>query len=88
MSRAGPDRHVEVAVRRRPREVRVDVDQRGAALLGLHGPSEAHGVGLGHVRSHEQDAIAIRQILLVIGGRTAAERGARPGTEAECQVRA
>ena len=76
---AGPDRDVEVAVRRRPREVRVDVDQRGAALLGLHGPAEPDGVGLRHVRAHEQDAVAIGHILLVVGGRTAAERGAQTG---------
>src|SRR5271155_5148954 len=74
-----PYRNIEVAVRRRPREMRVDVNQCGAALLGLHGPSETHGVGFGHVRSHEQDAVAIRQILLIIGGRAAAERGAQTG---------
>ncbi len=76
---AGPDRDVEVTERRRPREVRVDVDQRGAAFLGLHGPAEPDGVGLRHVRAHEQDAVAIGYILHVIGGRTAAERGAQTG---------
>jgi hypothetical protein len=77
--RTRPYWNIEVAVRRRSRKMRVDVDQCSASILGLHGPSETHGVGLGHVRSHEQDAIAIRQILLVIGGRAAAERGAQTG---------
>ena len=77
--RAGANRHIEVAERRCARKMRVDVDQCRAFLLGLHGPSETDRVRLGHVRAHDQDAIAIGQVLLVVGGRTAAERGAQTG---------
>jgi hypothetical protein len=34
---------------------------------------------LSHVRTHEQDAIAVGHILLIICGRAAAERGAQTG---------
>ena len=43
------------------------------ALPGLQGPAEADGVGLRHVRAHDQDAVAIGHILHVVRGRTAAE---------------
>ena len=65
--------------RRRAREARIDVDQGRPLFLGLHRPAEADRVGLGHVRAHEQDAVAVGQVLLVVGGRTAAERGAQTG---------
>ena len=48
-------------------------------LLRLHRPAEADRVGLGHVRAHEQDAVAVGEVLLVGGGRAAAERGAQTG---------
>ena len=60
-------------------ETRIDVDQLRAALLGLHRPAEADRMGLGHVRAHDQDAVAVGQVLLIAGGRTAAERGAQTG---------
>ena len=76
---AGADADVDVAQRRGAREARIDVDQGRALFLGLHRPAEADGMGLGHVRAHEQDAIAVGQVLLVGGGRAAAERGAQTG---------
>src|ERR1700749_520849 len=55
------------------------MDQGRASLLGLHGPTETDRLSLGHVRSHEEDAVAIGHVLLIIGGRAAAERGAQTG---------
>ena len=46
------------------------------AFIGQRKPT---GMGLGHVRAHEQDAVAVGQVLLVVGGRAAAERGAQTG---------
>ena len=61
------------------REARVHVDQRRALRLRLHRPAEGDRVGLRHVGAHEQDAVAVREILLVVGGRAAAERRAQTG---------
>src|SRR6202044_1451477 len=58
---------------------RIDMDQRPASQLGLHGPLEADRLSLRHIRSHEEDAIAIGHVLLIICSRTAAERGAQTG---------
>ena len=79
MSLPVADADEDVAQGRGAREPGVDVDQRRALLLGLHGPAEADRVGLGHVRAHDQDAVAVGQVLLVVGGRAAAERGAQTG---------
>ncbi len=76
---AGPDADVHVAQRRHAGVARVDVDQGRALGLRLHRPAEADGMGLGHVRAHEQDAVAVREVLLVVGGRAAAERRAQTG---------
>ena len=34
-------------------------------------------MGLGHVGAHEEDAVAVGEVLLVVGGRAAAELGAQ-----------
>ena len=70
---------MHVAQRRGAREARIDVDQRRAFLLRLHRPAEGDRMGFGHVRAHEQDAIAVGQVLLIGGGRAAAERSAQTG---------
>ena len=61
---AGADRDVDVGDRARPREPRIDVDDRRAARLGLHHPPEADRVALGHVRALDDDAVAVLQVLL------------------------
>ena len=71
--------HVDVAVGGGPRKARIDVDQARALLFRFHRPAEGHGVGLRRVRAHEQDAVAVGHILLVVGGCAAAERGAQTG---------
>jgi len=79
MSEAGADADEEVAQRRGPREARINVDQ-GRALFPS--PSWASGSRRGGPRpcsAHDQDAVAVGQVLLVIGGRAAAERGAQTG---------
>ena len=51
----------------------------GAALAGFHHPLEPHRVILGHVRSHDHDAVRVHEVLLVVGGAAAPERGPQTG---------
>src|SRR5262249_21194484 len=76
---AGADADENVAQGRGTREARIDVNQRRALLLRLHGPTKAHRVGLRHVGTHNQYAVAIGQVLLIRGGRAPAKRGAQTG---------
>src|SRR5579871_3803874 len=76
---AGPNPNKDIAQCGRAGETRVDVDQGGAFLLGLHGPAETNRMGLGHVRPHEQDAVTVCEVLLIVGSRAAAKRGAQTG---------
>ncbi len=76
---AGADAHVKIADGRHAGEARIDVDEGPTSRLGLHGPAETDRLSLSHVRSHEEDAIAIGHVLLIICGRAAAERGAQTG---------
>jgi hypothetical protein len=55
------------------------MDQGRAFQLGLHGPLEADRLSFSHIGSHEQDAITVGHVLLIICGRAAAERGAQTG---------
>ena len=75
----GAHRHEQVGDRAGPGEPRVDVDDRGAALLGLHDPLEPHRVALGHVRALDQDAVSVLQVLLEGGRAAAAKRGPQTG---------
>ena len=50
-----------------------------ALLARLHHEAEADRVGFGHVRAHDQDAVAILQVFLEDGGGAAAEGGAQTG---------
>jgi hypothetical protein len=50
-----------------------------APRLGLHHPLEPDRVGLGHVRAHDDDAVGVGQVLLVVGGAAATERGPQTG---------
>lgn len=61
------------------REARVDVDDLGAALLGLHYPLETDRVIFRHVRAFYQDTIRVLQILLERGGATPTEAGSQTG---------
>jgi hypothetical protein len=65
---AGPHRDMLIGQRAGPGEPRVDVDDPGAASLGLHHPLEPDRMGLGHVRAHDDDAVGVGQVLLVVGG--------------------
>jgi hypothetical protein len=67
------DADVKIAHGRHAGEARIYMDQGGAFVLGLHGPAEADRLSLRHVRPHEQNAIAVLHVLLIIGGRAAAE---------------
>ena len=50
-----------------------------AARLGLHHPLEPDRMGLGHVRAHDDDAVGVGQVLLVVRGAAATERGSQTG---------
>ena len=84
-ARSGTYRSATALVRR---VAGVDVDDRRAALLGLHDPLEPDRVALGHVRAFDHDAVGVLQVLLGRGGAAAPEEVPRPGTVAECQIRA
>ena len=68
-----------VGDRGRAGEPRVDVDDRGAAGLGLHHPLEPHRVALGHVRALDDDAVRVLQVLQEAGGAATAEGGPQTG---------
>ena len=51
-------------------------------------PAEANRMSLGHIRSHDQYAVTVCQILKVGGCSTTTKEPPRPGTLAECQIRA
>src|SRR5260221_1448509 len=73
----GSDADVQVGAGASARETRVDMDDLRAVFAGLYGPAETDGMGLGHVRAHDENAIAVREVLLKVGGRAAAKRGAK-----------
>jgi hypothetical protein len=60
-------------------EARVDVDDCRATLARFHRPAETNRVSFGHIRTHDQDAITVRQILLVVCRSSAPEGGAQTG---------
>ena len=76
---AGSDVNEHITEGRSAGEPRIDVNECGAFLFGLHRPAEGHGVGLRRVRAHEQNTVTVGEVLLVVGGRAAAERGAQTG---------
>src|SRR5215831_8516118 len=57
-------RRVDVGDSARPREAWIDMNDRGAARLRFHHPTEADGVALGHVGALNNDAIRVLKILL------------------------
>jgi hypothetical protein len=59
--------------------VRIDMDDRGTALFRPQGPAKGDGMGLGHVAAHDQDTVAVDQILLERRRSAASERGAQTG---------
>src|SRR5205807_9545067 len=63
-------------------EARVDVDDGRTARLGLHHPLEADGVGLGHIRALDDDAVRVLQVLLEVRRAAATEAGSQTGNRA------
>ncbi len=55
------------------------MDELRAALPRHHWEAKSHGMRLCHVRSHDQNAVAILQIFLQAGGRPAAQCSAQTG---------
>lgn len=84
---SGSDRDVSVGHRAGAGEARVDMDDPGSARLRLGNPLEPHRVCFGHVAALQHDAIGVGHVLQRLGG-AAARTGPRPGTVAECQIRA
>ena len=64
--RPGADLDEDVGHGRCPRVARIHVDHHGAALLSHHRPVEADRMGLGHVRAHDQDAVAVDEVARMI----------------------
>jgi hypothetical protein len=57
----------------------IDVDDGGTAGFAFHHPLEAHRMGFGHVRTHDDDAVGVREVLLVVGGAATAEGRSQTG---------
>ncbi len=57
----------------------IDVNQLGPTLTRHHGEAKSDGVRFRHVGTHEQNAIAVLQILLKSSSRSPAQRGAQTG---------
>src|SRR3989442_13061758 len=76
---ARPDGNIEVGGGRGAAEARVDVDDRGAALAGLHRPAEPDGMVLRHVAAHDQNRVGVGQVLLEGGGPTPSEACSQTG---------
>ncbi len=64
---------MHIADRAGARETRVDVDQRGAALLCFHHPTKPDRMALGHVRAFNDDAVCVGEILERSGGASSSE---------------
>src|SRR5262249_33437574 len=77
--RSGPNAYIKVGRRTGSAEPWVDVDDGRATFSRFHRPAKPDRMGFGHVRAHDQNAVAIREILLIIGSGSATERGAQTG---------
>ena len=77
--RAGADRHVHVSDRTGACEPGIDVDDLCTSALRLDHPLEAHGMVLRHVRPHDQDGVAVLQVLQERRGTTSSERCPQTG---------
>ena len=75
----GPDLDEQIGDGGGAREARIDVDEHGPPLLCGHGPVEADRVGFGHVRAHDEYAIAVHEIARLIRGGAETERSAQTG---------
>jgi len=63
----------------RASESGIDVDDRCAALFRLHHPLEADRMALGHIRTLNDNAVGVLQVLLKRGCTATAKRGAQTG---------
>ncbi len=71
--RAHANGRVDIGHLRGAREVRIDMDDRRAALFGRHHPAKPDRVAFGKVAALDQNAVAILQILQEGIGGTAPE---------------
>ncbi|GFO63294.1 hypothetical protein GMPD_12130 [Geomonas paludis] len=60
-------------------ETGIDMNDGGAAALGLHNPAEADRVAFRHVGALDYDAIGVLQVLLEGGRPSPAERDPQTG---------
>ena len=60
-------------------EARIDMDQHGPPVLGGDRPVKTDRVRFGHVRAHDQNAVAVHEIARVIRGGAETERSAQTG---------
>ena len=76
---AGPQAHVEVGLGRGPGEAGIDHNELGPLFLGLGDPLETDGMVLGGIAADDHEAIAVGQIVPVIGHGAPAEGGPQRG---------
>ena len=76
---ARANRHVDVGDGAGAGESRIDMDDGGAVLAGLHHPAEPDRMALRHVRALNDDAVGVLQILLERGRAAPPERCPQTG---------
>src|SRR5689334_9989017 len=59
--------------------MRVYMDDFGPTLLGFYHISKRHGMGLGHVATHDQNSIAIDEVLRKCRGTATPQRCTQTG---------
>src|SRR5207253_10323951 len=77
--RAGADGDVDVGHGAGPGEPGIDVNDGCSPSLRLHDPAEPDGVTLGEVRTLDDDAVSVLEILLEGGGSAPSERDPQTG---------
>src|SRR3989441_1284719 len=76
---ACPRRHIEVRQGRGARVMRIYMHDFGPALFGFDHVSKGDGMGFGHVAAHDQDSIAIDEILREGRGAATPQCGTQTG---------
>ncbi len=77
--RAGTNPHKPIRSCARPAKSGIVMDDSRAAFSCFHRPAKPDRMGFRHIRPHDQNAIAVFQVLLVICRCPAAKRGAQTG---------
>ena len=76
---SGACRNIEICQRRSTREVGVYMDNLCPTLLRFDDIRESHRMGLCHIAAHNQNSIAIHQVLRKCRGTATSQRGTQTG---------